>query len=138
MTRRNLWGWGTAEAAVSVDETQARVEPFFGPSEIEFEVAPRLPPVRVVVPAELSAFTSITDDARASHAMGKAYPDRVRGFRGDFSAAPDLVVTPANERELTLTLEIAERERLSVTPFGGGSSVVGGVEPKLGPTHRGS
>ena len=138
MTRRNPWGWGTAEAAVSVDETQARVEPFFGPSEVESEVAPRLPPVRVVVPAALSAFTSITDDVRASHAMGKAYPDRVRGFRGDFSAAPDLVVTPANERELTLTLEIAERERLSVTPFGGGSSVVGGVEPKLGPTHRGS
>ncbi len=138
MTNRNLWGWGTVEAAVRLEETQARVEPFFGPSEVEAELPPRLPPVRVKVPPELASFTSTSDGDRAAHAMGKAYPDRVRGFRGDFSSAPDLVVTPTNERELTLTLEIAERERLSVTPFGGGSSVVGGVEPKLGAQHRGT
>ncbi len=138
MTKRNVWGWGAAEAAVSVEETQARVEPFFGASEVEAEVPPRLPPVRVTVPSALASFTSTHDADRASHAMGKAYPDRVRGFRGDFSAAPDLVVTPSNEPELILALEIAERERLSVTPFGGGSSVVGGVEPMLGPKHRGS
>jgi len=138
VTNRNLWGWGAVEAAVSVEETQARVEPFFGPSEVEAAAPPRLPPVRVQVPAELAAFTSTSEGDRAAHAMGKAYPDRVRGFRGDFSSAPDLVVTPSNERELRLTLELAERERLSVTPFGGGSSVVGGVEPKLGPQHRGS
>ena len=138
VTKRNVWGWGAAEAAVSVEETQARVEPFFGASEVEAEVPPRLPPVRVTIPSALGGFTSTRDEDRASHAMGKAYPDRVRGFRGDFSAAPDLVVTPSNERELTLALEVAERERLSVTPFGGGSSVVGGVEPMLGPKHRGS
>ena len=42
MTKRNVWGWGAAEAAVSVEETQARVEPFFGASEVEAEVPPRL------------------------------------------------------------------------------------------------
>lgn len=138
MTKRSLWGWGAVEAAVSVEETQARVAPFFGPSEVECEVPPRLPAVRVPMPAELAGFSSASDEARAAHAMGKAYPDRIRGFRGDFASAPDLVVTPSNERELTLTLELAERERLSVTPFGGGSSVVGGVEPKLGSHHLGA
>lgn len=138
VSTRNLWGWGDLEAAVSLDETQGRVEPFFGPSEVESASAPRVPRSKVEVPAELKGFASTADLERAAHAMGKGYPDRVRGLRGDFSAAPDLVVTPTNERELTLTLEIAERERLSVTPFGGGSSVVGGVEPKLGANHRGS
>lgn len=138
MTKRNLWGWGDVDAAVSTDETQARVEPFFGASEVESAARPAVPPSKVAVPRELEAFASTGDVERAAHAMGKAYPDRVRGFRGDYSSAPDLVVTPGSEQELTLTLEVAERERLSVTPFGGGSSVVGGVEPKLGPHHRGS
>ena len=135
---RNVWGWGDVEAAVSVEETQGRVEPFFGASEVESPAPPRVPKSRLEVPPQLAGFASIADADRASHAMGKGYPDRVRGFRGDFSAAPDLVVTPSNERELALTLELAEREQLSVTPFGGGSSVVGGVEARLGPGHRAS
>jgi alkyldihydroxyacetonephosphate synthase len=135
---RNLWGWGDVEAAVSVEETQARVEPFFGSSEVEAAVPPRVAPPRIAVPRELQGFATASAAERAAHAMGKAYPDRIRGFRGDFSSAPDLVATPADERELSLALEIAERERLCVTPFGGGSSVVGGVEPKLGAHHRGS
>lgn len=138
MATRNLWGWGTVEAAVRLDETQARIEPFFGPSEIERPQPPRVPQARVSVPPALADFSSSTDDARGSHAMGKSYPDRVRGFRGDFGSAPDFVSVPRDERELLLTLEVAEREQLSVTPFGGGSSVVGGVEPRLGRTHRGA
>ncbi|MFZ5444638.1 MAG: FAD-binding protein, partial [Myxococcota bacterium] len=138
MMTRNLWGWGAVEAAVSLEETQARIEPFFGASEVRSPVEPKVPRARVALPAELRAFSAADDHARAGHAMGKAYPDRVRGFRGDFSSAPDIVATPADERELLLTLEVAERERLAVTPFGGGSSVVGGVEPRLGPGHRGS
>ena len=138
MNTRNLWGWGDVEAAVSVEETQARVEPFFGASEVQSAVAPRVAPPRVPVPPALQGFTTASDSQRASHAMGKAYPDRIRGFRGDYASAPDLVATPADERELSLALEIADRERLSVTPFGGGSSVVGGVEPTLGPNHRGA
>ena len=138
VTKRNLWGWGDADAAVALDETQARIEPFFGASHLEHAAQPHVPAARVSIPLELAAFASAAERDRASHAMGKAYPDRVRGFRGDFSTAPDLVVTPTTEHELVLTLEIAEREQLSVTPFGGGSSVVGGVEPRLGPHHRGS
>ncbi len=135
---RNLWGWGHTEAAADLNETQARVEPFFGASEVEASQAPRVPAARVEVPGELAAFSSAGNVDRAAHAMGKSYPDRVRGFRGDFSSAPDFVVTPRDERELVLALEIAERERLSVTPFGGGSSVVAGVEPLLGASHRGA
>jgi alkyldihydroxyacetonephosphate synthase len=138
MATRNVWGWGVTEAAVSLEETQARIEPFFGSSEVEHAAAPSLPRPRVEVPAVLAEFASAADDARASHAMGKAYPDRVRGFRGDFSVAPDFVVFPRTERELVATLEAAEREKVSVTPFGGGSSVVAGVEARLGRDHRGA
>ena len=69
---RNLWGWGVTEAAVSLEETQARIEPFFGPSQPEEALPPRLPRARVEVPAELRAFSSDADEARARHAMGTA------------------------------------------------------------------
>lgn len=138
MKTRNLWGWGHVEAAVSLEETQARIEPFFGPSAVAEAQPPRVPAPRVEVPEVLRGFATSDERERAAHAMGKAYPDRVRGFRGDFSSAPDLVVTPRTEAELVVALECAERERWSVTPFGGGSSVVGGVEPRLGPSHRGA
>jgi alkyldihydroxyacetonephosphate synthase len=138
MSTRSVWGWGHVEAAVSVEQTRARLEPLFGPGAVEDAQPPRVPPPRVEIPAELAAFSSASAPARASHAMGKGYPDRLRGFRGEFEAAPDLVVTPGDEAQLLRTLEVAERERLSVTPFGGGSSVVGGVEPRLGPGHRGA
>lgn len=135
---RSLWGWGDVEAAADLKDTQARIEPFFGVSEVEVAAEPRVPEPRVEVPAELVPFSSSDSRERAAHAMGKSYPDRVNGFRGNYSSAPDFVVTPRDERELVLALEVAERERLSVTPFGGGSSVVAGVEPRMAPSHRGA
>lgn len=135
---RSLWGWGHVEAAASLEETHARVEPFFGACEPAAAALPRVPEPRVPVPAELAAFASSESLVRAAHAMGKAYPDRVRGFRGDFSTAPDFVVFPRSEDELTRALAVAASEQLSVTPFGGGSSVVRGVEPKVGPGQRGA
>ena len=93
---------------------------------------------RVEVPPALSGFADQQLHSRVRHTWGRGYPDRVRGFRGDFSAAPDLVVTPRTEAEVALALEVCEQQRLSVTPYGGGSSVVRGIEPVLGSGHRGT
>ena len=68
--------------------------------------------------------------ARVSHALGKSYPDLVRIRRGDASSAPDAVVYPASHEEVQALLELCSARRVAVTPFGGGSSVVGGVEPR--------
>ncbi|MFO0597527.1 MAG: FAD-binding oxidoreductase [Myxococcaceae bacterium] len=138
MPTRNRWGWGHVEAAVSLEETQARIEPFFGPSSVETASEAKVPRARVEVPASIAEFATSDDAVRASHAMGKAYPDRVRGFRGDFSSAPDVVAFPRTEADVLRVLEVAEQARWSVTPFGGGSSVVGGVEPRLGKGHVGA
>ena len=130
---RHAWGWGLEERAIPLDEVRPRVEPFFGAREELPSAPPRIPKPGLEVPKAVADFATAADDVRAAHAMGKAYPDRVRGFRGDFGSAPDLVVTPRTEAELERALACAEAEGLSVTPFGGGSSVVGGVEPVRGP-----
>ncbi|MBB4663782.1 FAD-binding oxidoreductase [Conexibacter arvalis] len=79
-----------------------------------------------------------TDDAaRAAHANGMSYLDLVR--RGRASAAdgppapPDAVVEPADERQVAAVLATASEHAVAVVPFGGGTSVVGGVAPERGP-----
>jgi alkyldihydroxyacetonephosphate synthase len=75
-----------------------------------------------------------TDDhyERVSRSLGKAYRDVVRGFRGEFSNPPDLVAFPRDESEIEMVLSWCEAEEAAVIPFGGGTSVVGGVEGRLG------
>jgi alkyldihydroxyacetonephosphate synthase len=69
---------------------------------------------------------------RVAHSLGKAYRDVVRGFRGEFENPPDLVAFPREEAEIETVLSWAEAEGAAVIPFGGGTSVCGGVEPRLG------
>jgi alkyldihydroxyacetonephosphate synthase len=69
---------------------------------------------------------------RTAHALGKAYRDVVRGFYGRFENPPDLVAFPRDESEIEAVLSWAEAEGAAVIPFGGGTSVVGGVEARLG------
>ena len=65
---------------------------------------------------------------RAMHAHGKSYRDVARAFAGDFRAAPDVVAFPRDEDDVAAVLAWCGRERLAAFPFGGGTSVVGGVE----------
>ncbi len=67
--------------------------------------------------------------ARVGHAAGRSYPDLVRLRSGTGLAAPDAVLMPRSAEQVRAVLETCARERIAVVPFGGGTSVVGGVEP---------
>ena len=66
---------------------------------------------------------------RIRRAAGRGYPDLVRLRSGRLDDAPDAVVLPGSAAEVKRVLEICAREGIAVVPFGGGTSVVGGVEP---------
>ena len=68
-------------------------------------------------------------EARIRHSAGRSYPDLVRLRSGDAAVAPDAIVSPANHDEVAAVLEACTEQRVAVVPFGGGTSVVGGVEP---------
>ena len=87
---------------------------------------------RLKVPSGFGDLFSDGRYERVSHALGKAYRDVVRGFYGKFENPPDLVAFPKDESEIEAVLGWAEAEGAAVIPFGGGTSVCGGVEPRLG------
>jgi alkyldihydroxyacetonephosphate synthase len=113
----------------------------FAPQEPERAVALeelRLAPPRVAIPASLSGLCCADAHARASHALGKSYCDVVNGFRGRFEHPPDFVARPRSEEEIERVLEWCAAERVAAIPYGGGTSVVGGVTPDVGGSFAGA
>ena len=86
---------------------------------------------RVAPPASLTPFCTTERYDRAAHTYGKSYPDYVRAMLGDYNCAPDVVAYPRNEAEISAVMDWASSVGTSLTPFGGGSSVCGGVEPHV-------
>ncbi len=144
--RRKHWGWGLESEQPSPAEVRAAAPALAGrmgiaPGAVEDPVALsalRLPEPRVLAPAALAEICSDDVHARASHALGKSYADTVRGFRGEFAHPPDFVAHPRDEGEVERLLEWCSAEGVAAIPYGGGSSVVGGVSPIVGPAYNGA
>ncbi|MFN8545568.1 MAG: FAD-binding oxidoreductase [Candidatus Binatia bacterium] len=96
-----------------------------------------LPAPRVAPPAALADRCSNAPFDRAGHTYGKAFRDIVRAFRRDYPHPPDLVAYPNSEDDVVAFLDWASDANVAVIPYGGGSSVVGGVEPRVGAGWRG-
>jgi alkyldihydroxyacetonephosphate synthase len=141
-TRRKFWGWGfegqgptEAEAETVRGMTGARFgglhEPLTVPQATEFDLAaPRLRP-----PQSLAASCSAETPERLAHAMGQSYADIARAFLRRVPHYPDLVAWPESADDVARWLDWADEAGAAVVPFGGGTSVCGGVEPDVGPDY---
>jgi alkyldihydroxyacetonephosphate synthase len=144
--RRNHWGWGYEDQRFSPTEVRAAAGGLaghlgLGDAEVEEPVAleaAALPAPRVGPPGALGEICSSDAHARASHAWGSSYMDVVRGFRGHFEHAPDFVAYPRDEGEVERVLEWCSGEGVAAIPYGGGTSVVGGVRPEVGASYNGA
>jgi alkyldihydroxyacetonephosphate synthase len=113
----------------------------FGGEEVEEPVpldAIELPAPRLSAPGSLAEIVTEGHHERVSHANGKAYRDVVRAFRGSIDNPPDLVAHPRDERDVEAVLEWCADTGAAAIPFGGGTSVVGGVEARLGDAYAGA
>lgn len=142
--RRKFWGWGWEDGGPTPEQerdiARSLAERFgagelLAPPRVE-EIA--LPAPRVRAPAALAALVSDAPYDRLAHTYGKGYRDVVRALRRDFAPAPDLVAFPHDEGEIAALLDWASGARIAVIPYGGGSSVVGGVEAAVGPGYTGA
>src|SRR5665809_71680 len=137
--RRKFWGWGFEDQQPSHAEVEqvglgAREHLGYGPAEVERPARVEdldLPAPRIEPPAALQGICRSDPYERALHSYGRAYRDVVRAFRGRFDHPPDVVAHPRDERDVEQLLDWCSQAGAAAIPFGGGTSVVGGVEARV-------
>jgi alkyldihydroxyacetonephosphate synthase len=130
-----VWGWGGPEDEPTRSALE-QIAPFVAESTgvpVQAPFAPRplpeLPPPRQDLPASLRPLASDDPADRARHGIGRSYRDLIRALRGEIRSVPDLVLRPRSEQDVAAVLDWAAGSGAPVIPYGGGTSVVGGVEP---------
>jgi alkyldihydroxyacetonephosphate synthase len=143
--RLKHYGWGREGEGMSAEERKFVLDRYhakFAIDEFDTIPVPRLEDLalrepRVTPPSSLAAVCTTERYDRAAHTYGKSYPDYVRAMLGDYGCAPDVVAYPRSEAEISAVMDWAGTVGASLTPFGGGSSVCGGVEPRVdGVKHK--
>ena len=144
--RRSWWGWGWDDQTPDARQTEAIasvVADRFGLDALEVRQPISLDdldlrPSRLVPPAGLGAICSTDRYDRAGHTHGKSYRDIVRSFRGDLAHPPDVVARPTTEAEVVAVLDWCSSVGAAAIPYGGGSSVAGGIEADVGDGYAGA
>ena len=127
--REEVWAWLTGELgmpALLATPPRALEELSLAPSALSDEDRSGL---GAIVGAD-----RVREDAyeRAFHTLGRSYHDLLRLRAGDLTAAPDAVVYPRGTGEVLAVLALAAERSIAVIPYGGGTSVVGGVSATRG------
>jgi len=140
-----FWGWGHEDEGLCAQERSALVRNFT--DKLNFDLSEPLPtprvedivlaPPRISPPDSLSHLCSVAPYQRLLHTYGQSFPDSVRTFARNFANAPDLVAFPGTEEDISALFDWAATNNIALIPFGGGSSVVGGVEPAVGTGYDG-
>jgi alkyldihydroxyacetonephosphate synthase len=135
------WGWGDPAVEPELDEVARGVlrerlgelEPWPLAASLEELALPPAEPLPATLTDAVGAdnvFTAKED--RARHSTGRGYADLARLRSGRLEATPDAVVMPPDAESLRRVLNVCAQEGIAIVPFGGGTSVVGGVEPLRG------
>ena len=143
---RRFWGWGVEGEGPSAAQQRKLGETIaarFGGEPREPIPPPTLdeldlPAPRVAPPASLASVCTDDPFERASHTYGKSFRDVWRALHRDFSCPPDLVAIPRDEADIISLLDWCCDQRIAAVPYGGGSSVVGGIECDIDDDYQGA
>jgi alkyldihydroxyacetonephosphate synthase len=140
-----FWGWGYADEQLSqAEETLIDgMAQTLCPDGLVTSADPRpdeftLAPSRIAVPASLQHRVSSAHYDRLVHSYGKSCADMLRFCAREQPTAPDAVAFPHDETELIDLLDWAANSNIAVIPFGGGTSVCGGIEATVGGDYAGT
>ena len=145
MRKRKFWGWGYEDELLSDEEENNidnRIATTFNLDSVKRINIPDinsidLPKSRVKKPQNLENLLSDDKLERLNHSYGKSFPDSARSILGHFPNPPDLVAFPKSEGDMSSLLDWASSNDLAIIPYGGGSSVCGGVETYVGEDYKG-
>ena len=142
---RKFWGWGyegDGPDPLMVEVFLEFVRARFGLDGFDDIPAPCIEDIqlrapRFALPDDLAAFCVADTPTRASHSFGKAFRDIVRALHGQFDNPTDYVAYPETEAQIEALLRFCEAESVAMVVYGGGTSVVGGVNPPESSRYRG-
>ncbi|HEY1989804.1 MAG TPA: FAD-binding oxidoreductase [Acidimicrobiales bacterium] len=142
---RSWWGWGWEDQALTADQIEGLtglVSSWFGSEGVEVRPPPHLDHLslrrsRVTPPASLAGICRTDVEDRAAHTHGKAFRDVARNLLGQLDNPPDVVAHPTTEGEVEAVLDWCCTEGFAAIAYGGGSSVTGGVEARVGDGYPG-
>ncbi len=139
------WGWGDAGKRLPIsDSALAQLGEELGgigaeeqPEPIESFELPDPATLPKAVTEVVGAEHVYTDaEQRIRHAAGSSYPDLFRLRTAGITEVPDAIVAPADPGQVEALLRACAAEGVAVVPYGGGSSVVGGVDAVRGAHER--
>ena len=145
MRARKFWGWGYEDELLTEDEENnidKRIASTFNLDSVNRINIPRIEDINlenssIKKPNSLDGLLSDNKLERLNHSYGKSFPDSARSILGQFPAPPDFVAFPNTEEEISSILDWASSNDIAVIPYGGGSSVCGGVETDVGEDYKG-
>lgn len=144
--RRKFYAWGFEDQSATPEEMAPVLHTWQSVFGIDsFDVVPPptldtidMPESRITAfPKALTEICRTDRYERALHSYGRSFLDSAKMFRGDFRRAPDVVAYPRTEHEVRAVIDWAGDIGAAVIPFGGGSSVVGGVNPEIEGDYKG-
>lgn len=143
--RRKFYGWGYEGDEVSPEEVQEFERAWtrlLGVPTFEATPFPTLGSIalrrsRVTVPAALASLCTEDKYDRLYHTYGAGTVDVARALKGDFRNPPDIVAYPKTEQDIVDLFDWCGSSHLAVIPYGGGTSVTGGVNPPDHDRYRG-
>jgi alkyldihydroxyacetonephosphate synthase len=130
------WGWGDPErrldlppAAADALREELGVKPDDAVEPVSLDQV-KLPEPRPLPDAVRAAAGEVLDgtEDRLRRAAGRSYPDLVRLRTGRLDEAPDAVLRPSDPAGVEALLGACAESGVAVVPFGGGTSVVGGLD----------
>ncbi|MFZ4738927.1 MAG: FAD-binding oxidoreductase [Bradymonadia bacterium] len=133
---RSFWAWGWEDRFPDAAGQRALASHVHGLLGLEPDTPRRPPeledarisPPRVTPPEALWSFCTASARSRIRHTYGRSWRDQLRGFNADFRSAPDCVALPENEAQIEQLFTWCSQANVALVPWGGGTSVVGGVE----------
>jgi alkyldihydroxyacetonephosphate synthase len=140
------WGWGYEDDGLTADQTAALLKTFADGFDIHPTTDGQRPGIddialaepRLTPPQSLATVCRSDPFERILHSFGQSQPDSIRTFARDYAHAPDVVAYPSNADDIRAIYDWAGDAGAAVIPYGGGSSVVGGVTPDVGDRFAGT
>lgn len=143
---RSFWAWGVSDYEIDpvlLERFKGMLQMSLGIKEFSHMAVPKLEEIEIRSPrfeltSSLSSICTSEKWDRLAHNYGKSFRDVWRGLHGQFPNPPDYVAYPKTEADIVSLFSFANDENIALIPFGGGSSVTGGVEPTDANQYKGT